>query len=1010
MEFSVFPLNCRSRWLKAALLCLPMLLPVRSALAIDSTFDNAYGWSDVLTPIQATNFVNDSTFTFNNSSSGSWLVNLYHNWQYTQNFTNTANGEMDGNTGFYFDTYTPQNGDVAAASFYNAGLINCGTGNSTFLSLYQYGGQIYGGYGGIDVWATNIYHSSVITVGVDGLARFTGDTIDFENGNVMFLNASAGLGYFTNNTIKNIFPNIYATGQADINTNGWDPGSALGPTYAYSAPMNTAPYGLYLNNSVPYFDIHKSNPTNYIIRMIFLQDASVNVATNVYWSSVLGDGWGNIEWIGTYVDPATSNTITKYLYLEDDFKAAGSSNILAYADPGIGVPGNYSFYQSDTQLSLGTPAPSSFSYLPNQTVSSNIYSYVNAQFISTDVATNYTLHGAPFYLPGRVEFAAAQSLNLAQSSISGINYLLLNSTNEFDSDGQSAFAAPYSDIFLGHTNGTMTITNLLAPSPAWTGTVQAWSTRWFFTDTNSGINYDFRVELVNSQLGLGIVPQVGTFQLNCTNNVVLSDVLNINSNLVLNCTNLLLTTNGLAQGAYSLDGELNLNSPAINWAAATPQLRCLTNYGAIRTASLAVAQFGNLALPYLTLFNDGLITNRNGTTITTADFENYGTMLAGSGSFTVQSLTTTLSNGVVQAAGSFSDAAASLVISGTAIQAGKSLTLVATNLLTDYGMTGNYWSLGAGYAPFTTGTGLVLPVLPASGDLLGTIITNTAVSGIKITDTWAGQDRGYSAAGFHDNAALGQLVLDATANSSKFNFTGTSTDGTTNAIYVDCLVLNDYAGYSYQSSANLPALTFNTNLVIYYAQALDLVYGSVAEKINHFNDDHLRWASTYAGKFSSTNLVYPDGTTNAVNAALAASKTLDSDRDGIYNYYDPTPVLVPSQLRFNVTVTNAGGPSARVGWQTIPLAGNSIYYSTNLASPTNWVPFTNFTTYYWLSNNLIVPGTKSGANSFTSPQDYIGLGNVYYPPGPDNSQVTNVWVQDPVTNGIRFYRIMVQPN
>jgi hypothetical protein len=182
----------------------------------------------------------------------------------------------------------------------------------------------------------------------------------------------------------------------------------------------------------------------------------------------------------------------------------------------------------------------------------------------------------------------------------------------------------------------------------------------------------------------------------------------------------------------------------------------------------------------------------------------------------------------------------------------------------------------------------------------------------------------------------------------------------------------------------------------------------VAEKINGLNGGHLRWVPTYAGHFSSTNIVYPDGTTNAVNAPLANSKYIDSDRDGIYNYFDPTPVLVPSQLNLTVAVTNFPPPSVLIGWRTIPLAGNSIYYSTNLAS-TNWLAFTNFSYYYWVSNNVVVSNPASGG-SFVSPQGYSGLGSVNYPPGPDNSEVTNVWVIDSLTNVPHFYRIMVQPN
>ena len=1024
MESLFCPSKRSGRRLPAVFLGLLLLWPGRSALAVDGTFINTDGLVNYLPSIQATNFLNEAQFSFSNSVSSSWQASLYNNWQYVQNFTNTIDGEMDCNSGFYFNTWTPQNSSgVKAANFYNSGPINCGI-NNNFYVLYSpiNAAYSYGGYGGIDVWATNIYNSGAINIGVDGLARFVGDNINFENGNVILENVSQvfGVSYYG----QFAAPYINATGQADINTNNWNPGN-LGSTYAYGN-MNSSPFGLNLSNSVPYFYI-TGGGTNYTVRMIFLQDTSVGVTTNVYFNNFLGDGSAHVEWVGTYTDPVTGQPVTHYLYLDDDYVQGSSSNILNYGNPGVGVPNNYNIYPTTTQQFLGVPAVSGYTngLLSRDTVSNNIYSYVNAQMVPADVPTNQMLHGLPSLLPGRVEITAAKSLNLTQAAVAGMNYLLLNSTNEFDSDGQSTFAAPYADIFLGHTNGNLTVSNVIASAIAnWSGTVRAWNTRWFYTDTNNlinnpgvpngntnAINYDFRVLLVASQLVPNTAPQAGNFQAYSSNNVVISDVLNITSNLFLNCTNLLLTTNGIGVGATSPDGELNLSPTTFSWAAATARLRCLTNNGAIRTANPTVNVFGSASLSYLALVNTGVISNSAGATANTLDFENYGTILAGTGSFAVQSLTSTLSNGVVLAGGSFSDTASNLVISGTSIQAGKSLTLTATNLLTDNGVaSSNYWSLGAGYAGSPNGTGLALPVLPATGDLLGTTITNIAVNGTKITDTWAGVNYGYSqystnsysAAGFHNNAAIGQLVLDAQSSSSKFYFTGT---GTNNAIYVDCLYLQDYAAYNPTNHPNntIPQLFFNTNLVIYYAQAINPDGSSVAEKINGYNTNHLRWVSSYAGAFSSTNLVYPDGTTNTINAALAASPSLDSDRDGTVNSHDPTPVLVSSQVPFILTLITNHPPLARLQWRTIPLAGNYIFYKTNLTA-TNWLPFTNFNRYYWSSNNIIVTNPVSGGY-FISPQPYIG-----YAQPVDNSEETNVWIFDTLTNGLHFYRVMVQPN
>jgi hypothetical protein len=1029
MESFVCPRKARSRWLKALPVGLSLLLLAGTAGAQNpGTFSVGSGYNgtgvadasnvdplvNYLPQIYATNFINgvdglNSTFSISSyTGSPNWLGALYENWYNTLNFTNV--GEMDSLTGFNFVTHHTSGADTEAGSFYNSGSINCGTSaNAVLLNqvFNVFNGGYFQGYGGINVWATNVSVSDngVVNIGANGLARFSGNTVGFNTATVTIQSQASVLS-------GTVAANISASGQVDYNTNQWVPSSSLGQFYA-DAPMNTMPFDIFLFNSVPYFQINASDNTgtNWTVRMIFLQDNSVNVATNVYFQGGIGNGSAHVEWVGTYTDPASGQTSARYLYLINDYMQGSSTNNLKYGDPSTVAPGNFSFFTSTTPLNLGPATTAGFfnNILDSDTITNNIYSYVDAMFLPTTVATNSQTLGsiALTNLPGRVEINASNELSIIQSAISGMNYLRLNSTNQFDYDGQSQIAAPYSDIYLGNTNGTMAVTNLIQSSlPIWSGNIQAWTTRWIASNTvpaYPGYNFDFRVLLVASQVSPTTASALQDFVLYSTNNVTISDVLNISRTFSLNCTNLLLTTNGLGNGAASPDGELNLQSTAINWATAAPRLRCLTNNGAIRTA--ASATFGSPSLPYLALFNTGLINNSGNSTLYASDFENYGIYVASAGAIAAQTQTTTMTNATVLATGTISLAANSLVLGGTAIQAGNSLTLIATNLLTDNvtGVTNaSNWAVGANYPGFGSSSGLVLPIKPVTGDLLATTITNLAAVGTKtVNNTWAGQDRGYANAGYLNNVAIGQLVLDAQTNGTKFYFTGTATGGATNAIYVDCIQFMDYSSYAYRNGTNMPALSFNTNVVIYYAQALS-GGSSVAEKINHWNGDHLRWVPSYAGTFSSVSLVYPDGTTNLVNAALASSTDIDSDRDGIGNASDPTPVLVPSQLNFTLTVTNLPPKSARLSWRTIPLAGNYIYYKTNLLSPV-WLPFTNFNNYYYGPGTAVTNAAHT--NYFVSPQPYIN----FMAPA-DNWEMTNVWVIDPLTNVMHFYRVMVQPN
>jgi hypothetical protein len=277
-----------------------------------------------------------------------------------------------------------------------------------------------------------------------------------------------------------------------------------------------------------------------------------------------------------------------------------------------------------------------------------------------------------------------------------------------------------------------------------------------------------------------------------------------------------------------------------------------------------------------------------------------------------------------------------LVASNVNLFAGRSLTLQVTNLLTDSDAgNGNFWTLGSA----TGVNGMNLPILPPVGDLRRTSITNITPASRNSINIWAGKDRGVSVTGYTNNEAIGRLILNAQAANpptTLFTFNGTSVS---NAIYVDYLELQGGAT-NRDASGNLTMLSIKTNMVIYYAQAL--INGvSVAEKINHKNNDRLRWVSAYAGNYSSTNFVYA-GVTNLVNAALAQSINIDSDQDGIPNGLDATPFFGYTNISLTMTLTNIPPLKVQLTWQTIPSATNTVFYKTNFIAP--WLVLTNFVT------------------------------------------------------------------
>ena len=184
-----------------------------------------------------------------------------------------------------------------------------------------------------------------------------------------------------------------------------------------------------------------------------------------------------------------------------------------------------------------------------------------------------------------------------------------------------------------------------------------------------------------------------------------------------------------------------------------------------------------------------------------------------------------------------------------------------------------------------------------------------------------------------------------------FAFSGA---GASNALYVDTLYFLDQAT-NRDSLGNPAELNISSNLVIYYAQAfMDGV--SVAQKLNGKPTAISAGCLSYAGYFSSTNFVY-NGVLYSFNGALAQNSQIDSNGNGIPNSVDPSPFFVSGMVNltdYQPIIRPTRLPSR---WNTVPLATNFVFYSTNNSGPfdqqlTNFIsplsypgPMTNVTIY-----------------------------------------------------------------
>ena len=892
--------------------------------------------------VDATTFFNNNQFIINftnYSFTPPYPSPLPYETSDTLNYTNTPVGFMSCNMGFrmeHLNSQTAQRGP--AALFYNAGTINCGTVDTINM--------LYGG-ARVLVSATNVINRGTLDMGFESLLSLKGRDVDLSRGTVT--SEPTGISVWDGGIAYSY--NGLQTGYWGL---GPDTNAFLNPAlYFGNSPPQTPPsiityrdgtvdmfHQLVLPNASFYLS-ESFAPSNNVFRAVFLQNTNPAVMANVYFPFYNTFPVPVVEWIWNVTNSAGVPT-NQYLYLADLFGAVTNFFLVTNGVSGpqlnylkyTAIPWNYEFFQGGPFYYGSAATPTSpLGVFPNVSVREQYTAYEalfepTTRFVTDIAGQNVT------NLPGRVEITGTNTLNLSRARISSLNYILLSATNHFISSSGARISSPWADINLRSTNGVLAVTNLLTPTfPIPEGSIELWSGRW--TNIVVGVTNNYEVLFVSSSFQPLVPARIQSLTLRSTNgpgSVLISDVLNVSENVMIDANQLTLTTNQI--GSPTASGAINFLSSDILWTASTPRLQFLTNNGWIQTLN-AVFFGSNYNQPYQVFVNRGGITN-NGSIIWANDFENSGIFYARSGSIELQqSQTALLTNGALLApAGDITFASGSLVISNHTLQAGGQLGFTITNLLTDGGSitNTNTWMAGGG---------VNLWIKPASGDLLTTTIFDSSPYA-GVSHTWAAEDRGCSSAGYTNNAALGRLILDGDPSGSLFTFTPA---GVTNAIYIDYLELRDSAT-NRDGAGNFIAFQIDPGMTVYYAQAvMDGV--SVAEKMDHkygqsgASGGQLRWVSGYAGLYSSTNLVYPDGTTNALNTALVQSCDLDSDGDGIPNCSDPTPVLVPSQLNFKLTLTNAPPWKTRLSWNTIPNATNFLFYRTNLTSG-DWQLLTNF--------------------------------------------------------------------
>jgi hypothetical protein len=589
--------------------------------------------------------------------------------------------------------------------------------------------------------------------------------------------------------------------------------------------------------------------------------------------------------------------------------------------------------------------------------------------------------------PGRVQVYADQ-LDFGSTRVRGEGEIIVKA-NHLLSSANAAVDCENLSYTLGSTNGNLHFANLSKQSVLrLKGNLLAWSAIWSnqivqiftnnfsvtnITDTNGVVigtnsipspitnlvNVGMHALILDGDQLSARIPVITWDLVLHSVNMVVSDSLNIVQNLFLDGQ------------SFTLDGSLNLTSTTlqntIGQSATTalndfvftnaPSLLYFTNKGSMNVPS--EAHFGDDGpQSYLDFVNSGTI-GAGSINVKSTYVENGGTLNASIGPLALVGTSGKLQNGQTISAGKLDLSFSDLKFFNHRLTSGK-LTLIGSSALSDAGASsGNV---------FTMSDGFTLPMKPATGDLLGTTFQDSPPNFVQVDHSWAGQDRGNTAGGYTDNTAIGKLILTAQstspAKSPLFAFHGATGQ---NGLYVDLLDISSLG-------TNLTMLQIDPSITIYYAAAkLGFTPPNNAAGVSQLPEEflngqfggHLVWVSSFAGPNSSTAVIV-NGQTVFMNTALRNSKIIDSDGDGIPNFFDTTPLggstsTPPGGFSLGqglLSRPTGAQPVFSLSWNALGNTSYRVEMTTDLANP-NWQLVTTYNNTLPTTANVTISDTNN---------------------------------------------------
>lgn len=893
-------------------------------------------FGDVPPIIDAIVWINQTTFNVWNDVGA--FNPLPYRPQNTEVFTNVPGAAMFGVPGF--DFLTDRYGAKSAMRVWvNEGTLQAADVPPGSIALPEQTSLV-------SVWADQIVNWGPLEVSTKGVVRLTGRSIDVSRAGLragptlldpfLYITSLGTSNYYNSAGIEDLYwglgnNNRLRGGGRPIAIPGgfylpcpWTPTHEVYvPTWPYTN-MISLPTLNFCNYAAEVWTYWLS-ATSRVVHVAFYPTNWVdpNFTTTVQFMLTSDDGGGTITYgfHNTEYDIVWRTNVTYSIYLQDAF--AFETNLFYGQNLGATTrrPNCFTVFRGSPYLTnwLGAGGNTVFdpTLLYNPTYRTNV------------VPINYAAYGAAVYgyilpspafllnnlwdstnLLGRIDVFGT-NVSLHRTRLRGESSLVLQASALAD-NRLASVDAPWVNFDIGSTNPHLLITNL-APRQVrrFNGTLRCYSAVWDnFEYLPTRTNYiRFHVSFLDHDLR-GLQPVVTDRFAAKVGSLTVQDPLSIGKRFHFEGTNLTFNNGGglaLPPG-YSLAGS-NL-----------PTLLNFTNEGVV-TISMAQAHFGDdrvngqgQPMPLLSFVNRGTNTAtsffvRSGLIFNSGTLEAAGGILnleAGRlelGGQNVAAVVTNITTNIV-----FDPIILALVtnvstnittntlaarLSSRSLIDIRARDLVASNSLIECARLSvavtNSLEAGDLSAPSTwiTTHGFQLPHRPTNGSLMAVTLLTRAVQPFQQVDAvWAGRNLGPVPAGFSNNLALGRLILDGTEE-SVFRFSGPTAGS---GFYVDYIEFQNYATNFFGPRRSVE---IDPTLTIFFAHA-----NIAAEKLTNTFPGRMVWVPGFLGPLSTTNITCycsnADGTitTNSypMNLALASSKDIDSDADGIVNADDLDPL------------------------------------------------------------------------------------------------------------------------